>query len=125
MAYKMENCIQLFVNVYGDGYKNISQRGQANHGKSIVLHSQLYFFANIFWGEKWFAQSRQWEGTEVIQEMIYSAGSVVEHEDGTVSEDLMMGPQSYCSVETLAWYVFPCLFTSLNCLANFFSFGFQ
>ena len=46
---------------------------------------------------------RQWEGTEVIQEMIYSAGSVVEHEDGTVSEEVDDGTL-FC--RNLAWYVF-------------------
>jgi hypothetical protein len=35
---------------------------------------------------QWFAQSRQWEGTDVIQEMIHSAGSIIEYEDGTTEE---------------------------------------
>ena len=49
---KWKNCIQLFVNVYGERVQEcISQRGQADHGKSSVLPSQfatIYFFANIF-----------------------------------------------------------------------------
>ena len=59
--------------------------------------------------EKWFAQSRQWEGTEVIQEMIYSAGSVVEHEDGTVSEEVDDGTPILLFCRNLGVVRFPCV----------------
>ena len=48
------NAICLFVNVYGDGYKNVFLDG----GRAIT----------------WFAQSRQWEGTPVVQRLINSEG---------------------------------------------------
>ena len=62
-----KNAIMLFVNVYGDSYKNVFLNG----GKQIT----------------WFAQNRQWEGTPVIQTMIHSAGAIVESEDGTTFEE--------------------------------------
>eukprot|EP00040_Diaphanoeca_grandis_P023974 m.131130 g.131130 ORF g.131130 m.131130 type:complete len:303 (-) comp29523_c1_seq1:331-1239(-) len=56
------NAIALFVNVYGDGYKNVL----LENGSSIT----------------WFAQSQQWEGTPVIQRMIHCAGAEIETDDG-------------------------------------------
>jgi hypothetical protein len=50
-----ENAICLFINVYGDGYKNAF----LDKGKEVT----------------WFAQPRQWEGTPVIQRMINCAGA--------------------------------------------------
>mmetsp|Transcript_18029 Transcript_18029/g.22180 ORF Transcript_18029/g.22180 Transcript_18029/m.22180 type:complete len:293 (-) Transcript_18029:1386-2264(-) len=49
-----KNCIFLFVNVYGDDYKNVFLDG----GRRIT----------------WFAQSRQNEETPVVQRMIYMCG---------------------------------------------------
>ena len=49
-----KNAVCLFVNVYGDGYKNVFLEG----GRFIT----------------WFAQNRQWEGTPVVQRMINCAG---------------------------------------------------
>ena len=48
------NAICLFVNVYGDCYKNVFLDG----GRAIT----------------WFAQSRQWEGTPVVQRLINCEG---------------------------------------------------
>ena len=48
------NAVLLFVNVYGDGYKNVFLDG----GRAIT----------------WFAQSRQWEGTPVVQRLINCEG---------------------------------------------------
>ena len=65
------NAIMLFVNVYGGlgegGYKNVF----LNKGKQIT----------------WFAQPRQWEGTPIVQDMIHSAGALIQNEDGTTSEE--------------------------------------
>jgi hypothetical protein len=58
------NCVALFVNVYGEGYKNAF----LNAGEEIT----------------WFAQPRQWEGTPVVQRMINCAGGEVTDEDGTM-----------------------------------------
>ena len=57
-----QNAICLFVNVYGDGYKN------------VFLHA----------GEEitWFAQPRQWEGSPVIQRLINCAGGHLQTDDG-------------------------------------------
>eukprot|EP00938_MAST-03A_sp_MAST-3A-sp1_P000733 g733.t1 len=55
------NVVMLFVNVYGDEYKNVFLHG----GRQIT----------------WFAQSRQWEGTPVIQRLIHCAGGCVSFED--------------------------------------------
>ena len=55
------NAVMLFVNVYGDEYKNVFLHG----GRQIT----------------WFAQSRQWEGTPVIQRLIHCAGGCVSFED--------------------------------------------
>lgn len=55
------NCIYLFVNVYGDGYKNVLLK----EGQEIT----------------WFAQPRHWEGTPVVQRLINSQGGLLE--DGT------------------------------------------
>jgi hypothetical protein len=49
-----KNAVCLFVNVYGDGYKNVFLEG----GRFIT----------------WFAQNRQWEGTPVVQRLINCAG---------------------------------------------------
>jgi hypothetical protein len=49
-----KNSICLFVNVYGDGYKNVF----LENGRFIT----------------WFAQNRQWEGTPVIQRLINCHG---------------------------------------------------
>ena len=49
-----KNSICLFVNVYGEGYKNVF----LENGRFIT----------------WFAQNRQWEGTPVVQRMINCAG---------------------------------------------------
>ena len=49
-----KNAICLFVNVYGEGYKNVFLEG----GRFIT----------------WFAQNRQWEGTPVVQRLINCAG---------------------------------------------------
>ena len=48
------NAILLFVNVFGDGYKNVF----LDEGRAIT----------------WFAQSRQWEGTPVVQRLINCEG---------------------------------------------------
>ncbi|KAJ8607607.1 hypothetical protein CTAYLR_005761 [Chrysophaeum taylorii] len=58
------NAVMLFVNVYGEGYKNVL----LNEGREIT----------------WFAQSRQWEGTPVIQRLINHAGGDL---DGEVYEE--------------------------------------
>eukprot|EP00041_Stephanoeca_diplocostata_P003463 m.34866 g.34866 ORF g.34866 m.34866 type:complete len:308 (+) comp14336_c0_seq2:188-1111(+) len=51
------NAVALFVNIYGSGYKNVF----LEQGRKIT----------------WFAQSQQWEGSPVIQRMIYSSGALV------------------------------------------------
>lgn len=56
------NAVALFVNVYGDGYKNVFLKG----GKNIT----------------WFAQNRQFEGTPVVQRLVHSRGGTVIDEDG-------------------------------------------
>lgn len=56
------NAVLLFVNVYGDSYKNVFLDG----GRAIT----------------WFAQSRQWEGTPVIQRLINCEGG--KNSDGRV-----------------------------------------
>lgn len=53
-----QNCVMLFVNVYGEGYKNVLLNG----GREIT----------------WFAQPRQWEGTPVIQRLINCAGGYLD-----------------------------------------------
>ena len=55
------NCVMLFVNVYGEGYKNSFVGG----GTEIT----------------WFAQPRQWEGTPVVQRLINCDGGVVEDDE--------------------------------------------
>lgn len=61
-----QNAVCLFINVYGDGYKNVF----LDEGREVT----------------WFAQPRQWEGTPVIQRMINSAGGVVTDDDGVAEE---------------------------------------
>ena len=51
-----KNAVCLFINVYGDGYKNVF----LEQGRFVT----------------WFAQSRQWEGTPVVQRMINCAGGI-------------------------------------------------
>ena len=53
---EFKDAVCLFINVYGDGYKNVF----LNDGLEVT----------------WFAQNRQWEGTPVIQRMINTAGGV-------------------------------------------------
>jgi len=55
-----KNCIFLFVNVYGEDYKNVF----LSKGRQIT----------------WFAQNRQREDTPVIQKMVHMEGGVVEEE---------------------------------------------
>ena len=64
------------------------------HSWHILLN--LYKCTGLYWlydpqRQQWFAQSRQWEGTDVIQEMIHSAGSIIENEDGTISDEIDEG----------------------------------
>ena len=64
------------------------------HSWHILLN--LYEYTGLYWlydhqRQQWFAQSRQWEGTDVIQEMIHSAGSIIENEDGTISDEIDEG----------------------------------
>lgn len=61
-----QNAVCLFINVYGDGYKNAF----LDKGKEVT----------------WFAQPRQWEGTPVVQRMINSAGGIVTDDDGVTEE---------------------------------------
>lgn len=61
------NTIMLFVNVYGDEYKNVFLGG----GRLVT----------------WFAQRRQWEGTPVIQRLIHSDGATVTFEEETTCSD--------------------------------------
>ena len=56
------NAIMLFVNVYGDGYKNSFVGG----GVEIT----------------WFAQPRQWEGTPVVQRLVNCDGGEVAADGG-------------------------------------------
>jgi hypothetical protein len=60
-----ENCVALFINVYGEGYKNAFLSG----GREVT----------------WFAQPRQWEGTPVIQRMINCEGGEVIDDDGVAA----------------------------------------
>ena len=60
------NAVMLFVNVYGEGYKNAFLRD----GEEVT----------------WFAQPRQWEGTPVIQRLINCAGGEVVDDDGVAEE---------------------------------------
>mmetsp|Transcript_11894 Transcript_11894/g.16112 ORF Transcript_11894/g.16112 Transcript_11894/m.16112 type:complete len:315 (+) Transcript_11894:150-1094(+) len=56
------NAVCLFINVYGHCYKNVFLQG----GQEI----------------SWFAQSRQWEGTPVIQRLINSdGGDIIDDDD--------------------------------------------
>ena len=64
-----KNAVMLFINVYGDGYKNVFLEG----GKQVT----------------WFAQNRQWEGTPVIQRMINAKG-------GTTSEGEAVAATPIC-----------------------------
>lgn len=64
-----KNAIMLFINVYGEGYKNVF----LEEGKQVT----------------WFAQNRQWEGTPVIQRMINSKG-------GTTPEGEVVSPTPIC-----------------------------
>ena len=60
------NCVMLFINVYGDGYKN----SFVNGGAEVT----------------WFAQPRQWEGTPVVKRLIDAdGGDVVDGETGLVA----------------------------------------
>jgi len=61
------NAVMLFVNVYGDEYKNVF----LEDGRQIT----------------WFAQSRQWEGTPVIQRLIHCAGGCVTFQDDDNEEE--------------------------------------
>ena len=51
---EFKNAVLLFINIYGDGYKNVFLDG----GRQIT----------------WFAQNRQWEGTPVVQRLINCEG---------------------------------------------------
>eukprot|EP00501_MAST-03F_sp_TOSAG23-6_P001504 GSMAST32.ASY1.ANO1.1565.1 assembled CDS len=62
------NAILLFINVYGDEYKNVF----LDSGREIT----------------WFAQNSQWEGTPVIQRLINSSGGIVTYDiDGRLEEE--------------------------------------
>ena len=61
------NCVMLFVNVYGEGYKNSFVRG----GEEIT----------------WFAQPRQWEGTPVVQRLVNCDGGDVDDDGETIHFD--------------------------------------
>lgn len=52
-----QNCVYLFVNVYGDGYKNV-----------LLENGEM----------TWFAQPSQWEGTPVVQRLINSMGGILD-----------------------------------------------
>ena len=55
------NAVCLFVNVYGEGYKNVF----LHNGQQIT----------------WFAQPRQWEGSPVVQRLINSSGGTIGPDD--------------------------------------------
>jgi len=57
-----KNAVMLFVNVYGEGYKNSFVAG----GTEIT----------------WFAQPRQWEGTPVVQRLVNADGGDVPAAEG-------------------------------------------
>jgi hypothetical protein len=100
-----QNAVCLFINVYGDGYKNVF----LDKGKEVT----------------WFAQPRQWEGTPVIQRMINSAGGVVTDDDGLAEEVeatpvLLFARNEGCGCEhgsmLPAVFVVATLLATLNCM---------
>eukprot|EP00038_Savillea_parva_P011481 m.197838 g.197838 ORF g.197838 m.197838 type:complete len:320 (-) comp20244_c0_seq1:87-1046(-) len=79
------NAVALFVNIYGDGYKNVFLKG----GREIT----------------WFGQNTQWEGSPVIQRLIHSGGADVTYEDGSTASFDDIPVVLFCRVEGCG-YVF-------------------
>lgn len=74
-----KNAVALFVNIYGDGYKNVFLKG----GREIT----------------WFGQNSQWEGSPVLQRLIHSCGAEVTHDDGTKTDYPDIPVVLFCRIE--------------------------